>query len=192
MEIDWFYRFVFLFVTLIFSAFFSGSEVALFSLDKKRFESVREDSLLVRYILQLLEAPRRLLVTILLGNTLFNVAASILSVSIALNIAELYEIPVDIALIIQIVLLTVLVLIIGEVTPKVVASKHPVIFSKIVCVPLYWISVVLYPIAKILTDIIKAATAKINFDKSKTAILSSELSDLAELSAEKGTQNANP
>lgn len=187
MEIDWFYRFLLLFITLVFSAFFSGSEVALFSIDKKKMAELRENNLLVRYIVLLLEAPRRLLVTILLGNTIFNVAASILSVSIAIDIAKVYGISVDIILIVQIVILTVLVLIVGEVTPKVLASKHPILFAKIVSFPLYWISVILYPIAKILTDIIKTATSKINFDKSKTAILSSELSDLAELSVEKGT-----
>ncbi len=187
MEIDWYYRIFFLFVTLIFSAFFSGSEVSLFSLDKRKIESSDEKSFIVRYIIHLLEAPRRLLVTILLGNTIFNVGASILSVSIALDVAAFYDVSVDIIIIAQIIILTVLVLILGEVTPKVIASKHPLVFAKTVAFPLYWISVILYPIAKFLTDIIKAATSRINFDKSKTAILSSELSDLAELSAEKGT-----
>ncbi len=187
MEIDWFYKLGLLLVTLIFSAFFSGSEVALFSLEKRKIESLKNDNILFDYIFQLLSAPRRLLVTILLGNTIFNVAASILSVTIALRIAEIYAIPVDLVLIIQIILLTILILILGEVTPKIIASKHPLTFAKIIVIPLYWVGVLVFPVAKVLTDLIKVSTSKLKFDKSKTVILSSEISELAELGAEKGT-----
>lgn len=187
MEIETFYQFGLLLVTLVFSAFFSGSEVALFSLDKKKILLLKDKSFTVNYIYQLIDSPRRLLVTILLGNTLFNVAASILSVSIALDFAKYYQLPVDLILIAQIILLTILVLLLGEVTPKVIAAKHPLKFAKIIAIPLYWISVLVFPISKILTDIIKVATSKIRYDQSNTAILSSEISDLAELGAERGT-----
>jgi putative hemolysin len=187
LEIDWYYSLGLLLVTLIFSAFFSGSEVALFSLEKRKIESMKDESLIFDYIFQLLSAPRRLLVTILLGNTIFNVAASILSVTIALEIAKIYQIPVDIILIAQIVVLTILILILGEVSPKIIASKYPLSFAKIVVIPLYWIGVLVFPISKTLTDLIKVSTSRFKFDKSKTAILSSEISELAELGAEKGT-----
>ncbi|MBN1300242.1 MAG: HlyC/CorC family transporter [Melioribacteraceae bacterium] len=187
MDIDAFYQFVFLIITILFSAFFSGSEVSLFSLDKKKIFELKDGNTLVNYIYQLIDAPRRLLVTILLGNTLFNVAASILSVSLALKFAELYHISVDVILIVQIVVLTIIILLIGEVTPKIIAAKNPLLFAKIVSIPLYWISVILFPISKILTDIIKVSTSKIRFDKSSTVILSSEISDLADLGMEKGT-----
>ena len=142
---------------------------------------------MARYVTHLLESPRRLLVTILLGNTLINVSASIIAVTLALNLAEYYALPVDIVLIIQIVVLTLLILLFGEITPKVWASKYPLQFSKAVAVPLYWISVLIYPITTIITDLIKAALSKFRYDKSKTAILSSELTDLADIGVEKGT-----
>lgn len=188
METDWLPRIISLIITLIFSAFFSGSEVALFSLGKKQLnDQLIKNKVILKNLNQLIEDPRRLLVTILLGNTIFNVAASILAVLIALDVAALYDISVDLVLLAQIILLTLLVLFLGEVTPKVIASKYPVQFSKIVAIPLYWIGVLIYPVAKILTELLKSFSSKFSFDKAETAILPSEISDLAEIGAEKGT-----
>ena len=188
MEVDWLIRTVILVVLLLLSAFFSGSEVALFSLDKKKLKEYNSgNGIVVKYILNLLEYPRRLLVTILLGNTIVNVAASIIAVTIALDLAVLLSLSVDFVLFMQIVALTVLILLFGEITPKVWAAKYPLKFAKIVSIPLYWISVLIYPVAKILTDLIKFFASKLKYDKSKTAILSSELPELANLGIEKGT-----
>jgi len=188
LDVDWFYRIILLFISLIFSAFFSGSEVALFSLEKKQIKKLKEKKGVINnYIVTLLDSPRRLLVTILLGNTIFNVAASILAVTLALDFANLYNLPVNIILVIQIVLLTIFILIIGEISPKIFATKYPLKFSGLVSIPLYWISVLIYPIAKILTDIIKFFISKIKLDKSKTVLLSSEITDLADLGKEHGS-----
>jgi putative hemolysin len=176
-----------IFLLLILSAIFSGAEVALFSLDKKRMKDFKKDSLTENYITSLLEYPRRLLVTILLGNTITNVAISLVSVIFALHLAASFNLDIDIVIISQIVITTILILIIGEITPKIWANKNPVAFSKAIAIPIYWISVILYPPAKILTDIIKGLFSKIKYDKTRTAILSTELAELANLGVEKGT-----
>lgn len=188
MDIDSVLRIILLIVCLILSAFFSGSEVALFSLDKKKAQDFKkEHNLIGRYIILLIENPRRLLITILLGNALVNTAASIISVMIALNLSEKLNLNKEIVLAVQIFLLTILILFIGEITPKLLANKNPVLFAKVVAIPLYWISVIFFPIAKILNDILKIGISKIKANKLKTAIHSSELSALADLSLEKGT-----
>ncbi|GJQ64115.1 MAG: membrane protein [Melioribacteraceae bacterium] len=188
METDSYFQIIILSVLLLLSAFFSGSEVALFSIDKKRLKELKKDKgLISNYILSLLENPRRLLVTILLGNTVFNVAASITSVAIALDIADSLGWNIDVVLLIQIIALTILILIFGEITPKVWASKHPAKFARLVAFPLYWTSVFIYPVSKLLTELIKSLSARFKFDKSKTAILTSELTELADLGIEKGT-----
>lgn len=188
MEVDWYYRLIALAVLLIFSAFFSGSEVALFSLDKKNIKELqKEKKISSRYILSLLEYPRRLLVSILLGNNFVNVAASIIAVTLAIDIAVDLEVSQSLALIVQIVALTILVLIFGEIIPKVWASKSPLNFSRVISIPLYWIGVLIYPVSKILTEVIKFFASKFEFAKDKTAILTSELTELADLSVEKGT-----
>ena len=188
MEIDSFLGVLLLLLSLVMSAFFSGSEVALFSLDKKQISNLKEQSsVLGNYIVNLLENPRRLLVTILLGNTIFNVLATILSVSIALQFAEKYSYSKELVITVQIVTLTIFILIIGEITPKLFASKTPVSFSKLVALPLYWTSVLIYPIAKILTDSIKFLVSKLKIDKSKTALRTSEIADLADIGKEHGS-----
>ncbi|MFH0733914.1 MAG: hemolysin family protein [bacterium] len=188
MEIDWYFRLLFLFVLLLFSGFFSGSEVALFSLDQKKIKELKKEHKFVgNYVSILIEFPRRLLVTILIGNTLVNVGASILSVTLILEMAKSFVWNIEIALLIQIVLLTVLILIFGEITPKVWAAKYPIQFARIVAIPLYWVSILVYPISKTLTDIIKYFVSKLKIDKSSTAMLSSEFTELASLGVEKGT-----
>lgn len=188
MDIDWLVRLSLLIISLLLSAFFSGSEVALFSLDKKRIRELKKSHRIVgSYIQVLLDNPKRLLVTILLGNTIVNISASIIAVLIAIDAAEYFKISKEIALLIQIVLLTVIILFIGEITPKLWANKFPIQFARMVAVPLYWFSIVFYPVAKIITDILKFITAKIKPDKSRTALKEMEISELADFGAEKGT-----
>ncbi|MCW9065003.1 MAG: hemolysin family protein [Ignavibacteriaceae bacterium] len=188
MEIDWLFQIITLVLLLILSAFFSGSEVAFFSIKQKNLEEdFKSSNLIYRYTNNLISFPRRLLITILVGNTLANVAVSIVSVSIALEIANLYQVKLNIILTIQIVLITVIILIFGELLPKVFASKHPQLSVKIVVIPLYVISTIIYPVSELITEIIRLTFSKLKFDKAKTAITEKEISDLAELGHERGT-----
>ena len=126
------YRIILLIVLLFFSAIFSGSEVALFSLDEKKLAEIRKSpGIISDYIHKLLSHPRRLLVTILIGNTIANVGASIVSVTLALDIAEANNYSKDLTLLFQIVILTIIVILFAELTPKVWATKHSISFSKI-------------------------------------------------------------
>lgn len=188
MDLSWYYKLFLLIILFFLSAFFSGSEVALFSLDKRKLKSsTGKNTLIESYLLNLLEYPRRLLVTILMGNTVVNVAASIIAVSLAMDYSAVSELSINLILTLQIIILTILVVIFGELIPKVWASRNPVSFAKSVAIPLYWINVFLFPISETLTESIKLLVSKIIFDKSKSAILHEEISELAELSHERGT-----
>jgi len=188
LDAGWQFRLLLLLFLFVLSAFFSGSEVALFSLDRRKLKSNLEGRPVTgRYLLLLLEHPRRLLVTILIGNTIVNVAASIIAVTLALEAATQHNYPRDLALTVEIVLLTILIVLFGELTPKVWANKNPFRFARIVCIPLYWINVLLYPVAETITEIIKSGVSRMHFDKSKSAILPEELTELAKLSHERGT-----
>lgn len=189
MEIEWFVKAGSLILLLMGSAFFSGSEVALFSLDKKKLESDNaiDESAVSRYLKSLVQFPRRLLVTILIGNTLVNVGASIIGVSIAIDLATRYNLSLDIVVGLQILLLTLLVLLFGELLPKIIASKHPLKFARTVAIPLYLISVVIYPAAELITELLKLSSKKISFDKSKSALNKEELVELSNIGKNKGT-----
>ncbi|HCY77570.1 MAG TPA: metal transporter [Ignavibacteriales bacterium] len=188
MDFDWTVKLVLIFVLLLSSAFFSGSEVALFSLDKKNLEAnLDKTSILYRYLTNLINFPRRLLVTILIGNTLVNVAVSIVAVALAIDISNQFNISLDIALTFQIVVITILILLFGELLPKVLASKDPYRFAKIIAIPLHYCSIIIYPVSETLTEIIKLSSSKLYFDKSKSALTKEELVDLANIGKEKGT-----
>lgn len=150
-------------------------------------EDFKSSKLISRYANNLLAFPRRLLITILVGNTLANVAVSIVSVSLALEIAYLYQVKVNVILTIQIILITIIVLIFCELLPKVFASKHPQLTIKLIAIPLYLMSTIIYPVSEIITEIIRLTFSKLKFDKAKTAITENEISDLAELGHERGT-----
>jgi gliding motility-associated protein GldE len=188
LEFGWSLKILLLLICFIFSAFFSGSEVALFSFDKKKTrEFKKQHKIIGSYLQLLLENPRRLLVTILIGNTVVNVAASIIAVILALEAALIFNISVELALLIQIPLLTILILLFGEVTPKLWANKYPSQFIRVAALPLYWLGIILYPISKILTDLLRLLSTKMNFDRTKTALHGTDIKDLADLSIETGT-----
>jgi putative hemolysin len=188
LNIGWQYKLGFLLFLFVLSAFFSGSEVALFSLDKKKLQNTFESyPLIKRYLQNLLDFPRRLLVTILLGNTLVNVSASIIAVSIAIDYSHNTGFPQNIALTIEIICLTFCILILGELLPKIWAAKNPVSFAKVISIPLYWMNVILFPVAEILTEAIRSLIGLLKLDKKKSAILSEEITELANLGHERGT-----
>jgi gliding motility-associated protein GldE len=188
LNISWQYKLGCLLFLFVLSAFFSGSEVALFSLDKKKLQNTFEsDPLIRRYLQNLLDFPRRLLVTILLGNTVINVAASIIAVSLAIDYSHNSGFPRNIALTIEIICLTFCILIFGELIPKIWAAKNPVAFAKLISIPLYWLNVILFPVAEILTEAIRSLIGMLKLDKSKSAILSEEIAELANLGHERGT-----
>lgn len=185
---EWYYKLLLLLILFFLSAFFSSSETALFSLDKKKINNkLIKNPLIKRYLLNLLEHPRRLLVTILIGNTIVNVGASIAAVSLALDYSAISVLSANVILSIEIILLTIFLVIFGELIPKVWATKNPIMLAKIVAVPLYWTSVILFPIAETITELIKLAIMKLRFDKGKSVILPEEISELANISQERGT-----
>ncbi len=173
---------------LMASAFFSGAEVALFSIDKKNIDrTLVRSPFLLKKLNHLLEFPRRLLITILIGNTLVNILLSILTAYFAIQIAEHYGWVKDIVITLQIVIVTLVILIFGEVTPKLLSSRNPLHYAKLYTIPLYVISVFLYPIAEILTEMMKVLVSKLSVHSKFHTLSNDEIPFLAKLGHEKGT-----
>lgn len=111
-------------VLLALSAFFSSSETALFSLRPHELRKLeRQPSPRSLRVVRILKDPHRLLVAVLVGNTLVNVAASSLGTSIVTRHLEENEVAASVGI------MTVLVLVLGEVTPKTYALNNPVRLS---------------------------------------------------------------
>ena len=134
------FRLVLLVVLLCGSAFFSGSETALFSLSRLDLQQLRRERNPHSETLHaLLDQPRRLIISILTGNELINIAATVNAAGIFVT---LYG-P-DRAGIVGILVMVSLVLLFGEVTPKTLAVVNPVRFTtRIVAAPMNsWVRLV--------------------------------------------------
>lgn len=105
---------------LLFSAFFSGSETALFAANKLRIRHLHEEgNRRAGVVRRLLEEPGRVLTALLVGNNIVNVAASVLATVLLVNLFGVKRGPLY-----SLLIVTVLVLIIGEITPKTFAAKY--------------------------------------------------------------------
>ena len=169
-------EFLLLLIFLLASAFFSGSEVALFSLDEKDLETLQLDSTpQASYVLRLLENQEFLLISILVLNTLANVAAAILAALITMQIATLFHWPTWAVMVTEIFVLTFTLLIISEITPKMIAIKNPITFSKRIAHPLLMMIKVISPLSRALTWFTKESHKLIQYIfKPKKQLISSE------------------
>jgi putative hemolysin len=116
-----------LFVLLmLLSGFFSSSETSLFSLNNLQLEQMRQDdNPHVTLIERLLSEPRRLIVTILIGNEFVNVAASVISAAIVIQLWGAENKLFNLFIMVPILLLF------GEITPKTLAIRNNVVFASV-------------------------------------------------------------
>lgn len=132
-------------ILLAFSAFFSGSETALFSLSKFQIKKIGTISpVRAKYVLLLLESSRRTLATILIGNMLVNITATSIATLVAIEFFG------DKGVGISIVSMTFLLLLFGEVTPKTFAIRRAESFATFCGKPLFIFSKIVWPIRKVL------------------------------------------
>jgi len=109
-----------LFVLIILSAFFSGSETALMTLNRYRLRHLAEEGHKAAQLAErLLKRPERLIGLILLGNNFVNILASSLATILAIRLGGEGAIPIAAGL------LTLVILIFSEVAPKTLAALHP-------------------------------------------------------------------
>jgi len=118
-------------VLLLCSALISGTEVSFFSLQLKSIEDREEDDsdLALQRVISLLRRPKRLLATILVANNFINIAIVIVFTSLSDSFLGGITNPV-LVLVIEVGIITTLILIFGEILPKVYANRNALNFSK--------------------------------------------------------------
>ena len=154
-------------ILLIFSGFISGSEVALFSLSKSEIES-KSDLKSFKIITNLLEKPNKLLATILVANNLINIGIVILFTKIGEVLFSAIGSPL-IKFFLEIVVATFLILLFGEILPKIYASRNNISFSRIIAYPLRILDIIFSPISLPMRKFS-------NYIKNKLAIQNSNIS----------------
>tara|TARA_B100000900_G_scaffold343879_1_gene307784 strand:- start:1852 stop:3063 length:1212 start_codon:yes stop_codon:yes gene_type:complete len=119
------------------SALTSGCEVAFFSLDKSNIPEDNSNRLITK-IEALLEKPKRLLATILISNNFINIATVILFASIDNPYLSSINNPI-VETLIEVGVIGMLILFIGDILPKIYANRNPLMFSKLMVTPIYFL-----------------------------------------------------
>lgn len=139
-------------VLLLLSGAMSGSETALTALGAWKIRQLREDGLDPTGVFGLLERqPTRFITTLLIGNNLVNIGATALVTQMSIQLSRQVGFAESLAVGYATGLMTFLVLIFGEITPKSLAVHNAVGFSRVVIRPVYVLSVVLYPVGRFFT-----------------------------------------
>ena len=154
---------------LIGSGLISGSEIAFFALSPSDKNYLKDSKLKNhKLILELINAPKMLLATILISNNVINIAIIIIS-SLLFSSYITFNNAV-LSFIFQIFLTTFLILLFGEVIPKTYANRKPLLVAEIMSVPLMLLQKILAPISTILVK----STTMINHSFEKKSSLSAQ------------------
>ncbi|MGA8855376.1 MAG: gliding motility-associated protein GldE [Christiangramia sp.] len=178
-----------LFVLLLCSALISGAEVAFFSLTPANF--ITEDgkrSKTQNIVINLLEKPKKLLATILVANNFINIAIVLLFDSLADDLfsginTEFYG--VDLRFFFEVGLVTFLILLFGEILPKVYASRNKVQFSNFMAYPINFLDSFFSPLSTPMRAVTLYFHEKLG--KQRSFISIDHLSQALELTSEEDT-----
>ena len=179
-----------LLILLLFSALISGAEVAFFSLTPTdlEIESTSKTSRKIKTVSLLLEKPKKLLATILVANNFLNIAIVLLFDSLGqvwfAGLNQVYF-GVNIRFVVEVGVVTFLILLFGEILPKIYASRNSLSFATFMALPLKVLDVLFTPLSSPMQAITVSIQEK--FGKQKSNISVGQLSQALELTDQKET-----
>lgn len=171
-------------VLILLSGLFSGSEIAFVSLTPARVQSlVQQNARFAKLIQRLKENQQRLIIVILIGNNLVNVSASVLTTVVALDAFGNQSLAAVTGV------LTLLVLIFGEIIPKAFAQNHAQGLATLTAYPLLWMEYLFFPLVWVLEYFIKSLLA-MSSKSADVTITEDELRVLVDIGKQEGTFEA--
>ena len=184
-----------LFVLLICSALVSGTEVAFFSLSQTDLDELNEDTKGKSLVVKLLEKPKKLLGTILVTNNFINILIVLIFASLEDFMFGGINFSIDlgftiipasvIKVFIQVGLVTFLILLFGEVLPKVYASRKSLQFANFMSRPIYFLNALLTPLSKPLIGLTNSIERRLGNKNNNLSV--EKLSQALELTSEDST-----
>jgi len=172
------FNIILLVICLVLSGFFSSSETALFSISKiKAFHIAKDGSRTGQLIVKMKQDPHTLLTTILIGNNLMNIGGSALATSLAISYFESNAVGIATGV------MTLVILVFGEIFPKSFATQHNVLVARVVIFPLFWLSKIFWPLVILLNFIPRLYGAA---NPSYHAVTEDELMTMVEVVEEEG------
>jgi len=176
-------------VLLICSALISGSEVAFFSLSKTDLKKISSSNARNLKLIALLRAnPRRLLATLLVSNNFINISIVLLLASFG-QLFDFNSLPNWLNFVLEVGFITALILLFGEILPKVYANRKPISFSKKMAFPVqildkylfFFITIPMSKMTKFIQDKLVFKKPNLSVDKLSDAF---NLTDKSETSSE--------
>ncbi len=166
---DQLFRIIILVVLFILSAFFSGSETALMAIDRLRVKYlVQKKRRGAQTLEELLGHPDRLLSAILVGNNLVNIAISVFATGLFVHFyGENGEL-------VTILVLTPLLLLLAEVSPKTYSAKYPERISFLVLRPILLVMILLAPVIWLVTAFSRSLTRLLSRKEDDRPIISED------------------
>jgi putative hemolysin len=173
---------------LIISAFFSASETAFFSLSSTELERLRgKTDFQSRQIVQLMTYPKKLLITIIIGNTVVNITAASLATILTLDICQILNLDLQIGILINVAVVTFVILIFSEIVPKIGAVKNAKQLARRFAFPLTIVYYLFLPMVSIFHTLTQWLTTIFRIHKNKLHLSDQELRSLLDFVEEKGT-----
>tara|TARA_B110000116_G_scaffold218681_1_gene196290 strand:- start:1218 stop:2447 length:1230 start_codon:yes stop_codon:yes gene_type:complete len=167
-------------ILIILSAFFSASETSFFNIKKHQKVSSKVEFLLKK--------PRELLTFILVGNTFVNIAIGSIAANYTLNVIQFQtSLSKENLLFVEVILVTIVILIFGEIIPKSFAIRYSIYFSNLISLPFTILLKVFKPIFFIFYKISDLIIKLSPFKKEETFDSEEELKMLTELVEKEGT-----
>jgi len=178
---------IFIALGLGFSALFSSSEVAFFSLVNQQdlLTDKDVDGSADQLIVKLLERPRRLLSTILIGNTFANIVASVLAAVLTGNFVAYFGFSEILVYFVEVIVLTFMILILSEITPKIIAINNPLNVARRLSRFIYVLSLILKPLSRLIAD--STLSLEEHLPKPNSKMTSEDIMTMAEVSEKEGS-----
>jgi len=171
-------QFLILLVLLILSAVFSGVEIAFFSLSDIKVRSLVEKKVKnAKKVQKLKSNPEKLLITILIGNNVVNIGAASLATVVATDLFGSSGVGIATGI------MTFLILVFGEITPKSIANSKNEKISLLMAGPLLFLMYLLYPISFVL-ELITKLISKLTGSKEVGLVSEEELVTMAKVGVE--------
>lgn len=165
---------IYLLITMAFSAFFSGMEIAFVSVDKLRFEMERKTGVTFRILTYFLRNPNNFISTMLVGNNVALVIYGILMAQIIqVNLLDGAISNHFVTVLVQTIISTLIILVTGEFLPKTLFKINPNLMLRVCAIPLFICYIILFPVSKFASGVsylfLRMVGLKINKEASAKA-----------------------
>lgn len=181
-----------LLILLACSALISGTEVAFFSLSQTELDELSEKTKGESVVVKLLEKPKKLLGTILITNNFINILIVLLFANLGRKFfvgldyeLNFYFFKIPVLFLVEIVLITFLILLFGEVLPKVYASRKSLKFASFMAKPINFLNTLLTPLSLPLISLTSIIETRLGNKKNNLSV--EKLSQALELTSDDAT-----